>query len=122
MYFSFASVLPLIYLLFNSTGIATFFYTAFIGAAIVSTFSITTVYAQKLMPENIGLASGLVLGFAIGTGGLGTTILGFISDHWGLMASIWLLMFLPLVGILLISYLPKPVKQPTAHLNERGHS
>ncbi|WP_028306589.1 MFS transporter [Desulfitibacter alkalitolerans] len=108
LYFSFISAVPLMYFLFNSSGIFTFIWTGLIGASIICTFSVTTVYAQKLMPENIGLASGLVLGFAIGTGGIGTTLLGLIADNFGLMMAINILIILPLIGVALIKLLPPP--------------
>lgn len=110
LYFSFISAVPLMYFLFNSSGVFTFIWTGLIGASIICTFSVTTVYAQKLMPENIGLASGLVLGFAIGTGGIGTTLLGLIADNFGLMMAINILIVLPLIGIALIRLLPPPDK------------
>ncbi|KUO51958.1 MAG: hypothetical protein APF76_06915 [Desulfitibacter sp. BRH_c19] len=108
LYASFISALPLMYFLFNSSGFSTYIFTGFIGASLICTFSITTVYAQKLMPENIGLASGLVLGFAIGTGGIGTTLLGLVADNYGLMMAIRILTYLPVLGVILISFLPSP--------------
>ena len=110
LYFSFISAVPLMYFLFNSSGVFTFIWTGLIGASIICTFSVTTVYAQKLMPENIGLASGLVLGFAIGTGGIGTTLLGLIADNFGLIMAINILIVLPLIGVALIKLLPSPDK------------
>ena len=106
LYFSFISAIPLIYFLFNSNGFSTYIFTGFVGASLICTFSITTVYAQKLMPENIGLASGLVLGFAIGTGGIGTTLLGLVADNLGLMMAIKILIYLPILGVILINFLP----------------
>jgi FSR family fosmidomycin resistance protein-like MFS transporter len=108
LYFSFFSALPLMYLLFHSHGFYTYIFTALVGISIIITFSITTVYAQKLMPENIGLASGLVLGFAIGTGGIGTTLLGLIADNLGLTTAINFLIVLPIAAILLVRILPRP--------------
>ncbi len=116
LYFSFISALPLIFLLFKSQGIFTYILTALVGASIIITFSVTTVYAQKLMPENIGLASGLVLGFAIGTGGIGTTFLGFIADNFGLMTAINFLTVLPLVALVLVRMLPQPTEVKASKL------
>jgi FSR family fosmidomycin resistance protein-like MFS transporter len=41
------------------------------GMLLVSTFSVTIVMAQKLLPTKLGIASGLMVGFALGTGGVG---------------------------------------------------
>ncbi len=108
LYFSFISAIPFMYFLFKSSGLSTYIITGFIGASLICTFSVTTVYAQKLMPKNIGLASGLVLGFAIGTGGIGTTLLGIVADNYGLMMAIRILTYLPVIGVILIWFLPIP--------------
>ena len=49
-----------------------------VGAALISTFSTTVVFGQRLLPNSIGLASGLILGFGVGMGSIGVTILGAI--------------------------------------------
>jgi FSR family fosmidomycin resistance protein-like MFS transporter len=64
------------------------------------------VFAQELLPGNVGLASGLVLGFAIGMGGVGATALGWVADHWGLPAVFHIMMLFPVIGLLLSLLLP----------------
>lgn len=77
------------------------------GTAIISTFSITIVLAQRLMPGNVGLASGLVLGFAVGMGSIGVSILGLVADYVGLSFVMNILCVLPVAGIGLAFLLPK---------------
>lgn len=77
------------------------------GTAIISTFSITIVLAQRLMPGNVGLASGLVLGFAVGMGSIGVSILGLVADYAGLPFVMNILCVLPVAGIGLAFLLPK---------------
>ena len=36
------------------------------------------------------------------------TALGWIADHWGLLASLWISALMPLVGFLLAMFLPEP--------------
>jgi MFS transporter, FSR family, fosmidomycin resistance protein len=84
-----------------------------IGVVLISTFTVTIVMAQQLLPQNLGIASGLMVGFAIGTGGLGVTILGIIADHFGLPAALEAIWALPVAGVilsLLIKY-PLPATQ-----------
>jgi FSR family fosmidomycin resistance protein-like MFS transporter len=50
----------------------------------------------------------MIVGFAIGTGGLGVTILGWIADRWGLPATLWITGGLPLAGFLVALRLPEP--------------
>ena len=77
-----------------------------VGASLISTFSITVVFGQRLLPHNIGLASGLMLGFGIGMGSIGVTLLGVIADHMGLPLTMNLISLLPILGIILAFTLP----------------
>jgi FSR family fosmidomycin resistance protein-like MFS transporter len=72
-----------------------------IGMVLISTFTVTIVMAQQILPRNLGIASGLMVGFAIGTGGLGVTILGVIADHFGVPTALHAIMLLPVAGLLL---------------------
>jgi len=74
----------------------------------VSTFSVTVVLAQSYLPRRLGMAAGLIVGLAIGTGGVGVAILGWVADHWGLVLTLQLLTVLPLVGFGLALGLPEP--------------
>lgn len=71
------------------------------GMLLVSTFSVTIVMAQKLLPNKLGIASGLMVGFAIGTGGIGVTVLGLVADHYGVPVALYSIAILPLIGFLL---------------------
>ena len=78
------------------------------GFILVSTFSVTVVLAQSYLPRRLGMAAGLSVGLAIGTGGVGVAILGWVADHWGLVLTLQLLTVLPLVGFGLALGLPEP--------------
>lgn len=78
----------------------------FLGASLISTFSTTVVFGQRLLPHNIGLASGLLLGFGVGTGSIGVTLLGVIADRVGLPFIMNIISLLPILGILLALILP----------------
>jgi FSR family fosmidomycin resistance protein-like MFS transporter len=78
------------------------------GMVLMASFSVTVVYAQELLPRHPGLASGLALGLAFGTGGLGVALSGFLADLIGLTRSIWGLVFLPGVAGLLAFCLAAP--------------
>jgi FSR family fosmidomycin resistance protein-like MFS transporter len=78
------------------------------GAALLASFSVTIVLAQELLPNNLGLASGLVLGLGFGTGGLGTALSGFLADHIGLYQTFWILALAPLLSIVLVGFIKKP--------------
>jgi len=82
------------------------------GMVLISTFTVTIVMAQQLLPSNLGIASGLMVGFAIGTGGLGVTILGVIADRFGVPNALKSIMVLPLAGLLLSLPIKYPGKEP----------
>jgi FSR family fosmidomycin resistance protein-like MFS transporter len=65
------------------------------GMALLASFSVTVVFAQELLPQHLGLASGLTLGLAFGAGGLGVFLSGLVADFLGLQAGVWLMLLLP---------------------------
>lgn len=79
-----------------------------LGFVLVSTFTVSVVLGQAYMPRNPGMASGLIVGFAIGAGGLGVTVLGWLADQWGLLAALWVSALMPVVGFVLAMFLPEP--------------
>jgi FSR family fosmidomycin resistance protein-like MFS transporter len=70
------------------------------GFILLSSFSVTVVYAQMLYPGKIGTISGLIIGLAFGMGGIGGVILGKLCDVYGTIHVMELCGFLPLIGIL----------------------
>jgi MFS transporter, FSR family, fosmidomycin resistance protein len=66
------------------------------------------------LPRNAGMASGLIVGFAIGTGGIGVRTLGWVADHHGLQATLLICELLPLVGFVAARFLPAPREQRSA--------
>jgi FSR family fosmidomycin resistance protein-like MFS transporter len=78
------------------------------GFVLVSSFSVTVALGQAYLPRRLGMAAGLIVGLAIGTGGLGVTLLGWIADLWGLSAALSLVAGLPLAGLAFALCLPEP--------------
>jgi FSR family fosmidomycin resistance protein-like MFS transporter len=79
-----------------------------LGFVLVSTFTVSVVLGQAYMPRHPGMASGMIVGFAIGAGGLGVTALGWIADRWGLMSALWISALMPLAGFAGALFLPEP--------------
>ncbi len=99
-------------LIFVAKGVMLFITLGVFGMVLNSTFTVTIVMAQQLLPSNLGIASGLMVGFAIGTGGLGVTILGVIADRFGVPNALKSIMVLPLAGLLLSLPIKYPGKAP----------
>lgn len=86
---------------------------AIIGLILSSAFSAILVYAQELVPGNVGLMAGLFFGLAFGMGGIGSAVLGALADRHGIPFIFQICSYLPLIG-LLTAFLPdlsRPAKQ-----------
>jgi len=76
------------------------------GMAVVSTFAVAMVMAQALFPQRVGLVSGLIIGFAVGMGGVGVTALGGIADRWGVLRAMDVTTLLPFAAAAVALLLP----------------
>lgn len=74
--------------------------TVFIGVILASAFSAIVVYAQDLVPGNVGMIAGLFFGLAFGMGGIGSAVLGKLADVTSITYVFHVCSFLPLIGIL----------------------
>jgi FSR family fosmidomycin resistance protein-like MFS transporter len=98
---------PFLLLFYRSSGLMTFVFLGISGMVLTSTFALTTVMGQALLPQNLGMASGMMVGFTMSAGGLGVTLLGMIADTWGVpiaMKSIFVLPLFAFVLSLLVKY------------------
>src|SRR2546429_583270 len=78
------------------------------GALLTSSFTVSVVLGQAYLPRNAGTASGLIVGFAIGAGGLGVTALGWVADRYGLPVALWISALTPLLAFAATRFLPAP--------------
>ena len=70
------------------------------GFILMTSFSVTVVYAQELVPGKIGTMSGLTVGLAFGMGAIGSVGLGYIADLIGLQTMVTGIGVLPLLGLI----------------------
>ena len=73
-----------------------------IGFIMASAFSAIVVYAQELVPGNVGMIAGIFFGLMFGFGGIGAALLGHLADLHGITEVYTLCSFLPLLGILTV--------------------
>ena len=71
-------------------------------------FSVSVVMGQEYLPHQLGIASGVTLGLAIGTGGIATALLGVLAESAGLHTVMWTIVALPWLGL-------APGQDPAAH-------
>jgi FSR family fosmidomycin resistance protein-like MFS transporter len=99
---------PLGALFLLTSGAMAFVALGLFGAVLVSSFTVSVVLGQSYLPANPGMAAGLLVGLAFGTGGIGVALLGAIADHWGLPAVLWICLLLPLAAFVAAMLLPAP--------------
>jgi len=81
-----------------------------IGFILASAFSAIVVYAQELVPGNVGMIAGIFFGLMFGFGGIGAALLGHLADIHGIEYVYLLCSYLPLFGIMTV-LLPSTAKR-----------
>ena len=89
-------------MLFRSDLFWTAMLSVVIGFILASAFSAIVVFAQELVPGNVGMIAGVFFGLMFGFSGIGAALLGLLADSHGIAYVYTLCSFLPLVGILTI--------------------
>ena len=105
IWFSILGVLPMTLLLPHVSLGVTVVLSILIGLILASAFSAILVYAQELVPNRVGMISGMFFGLAFGMGGLGAAVLGVIADHTSIDFVYKICAFLPALG-LFTAFLP----------------
>jgi len=110
MVFALLGAIPFFCLFMASAGLVAVIALLCFGFCLWATFAVAVAIGHELLPQNVGLASGMMLGLAIGFGGLGVAVNGVIADRYSLGAA---LLTIPLVigaAVLLMALLPYPWK------------
>ncbi len=83
-----------------------------VGLMLSSAFPAILLYAQELLPNKLGLISGLFFGFAFGVAGIASAVLGNMADKYSIETVYNVCAYMPLLG-LVAWFLPdlKKVKQ-----------
>ncbi len=76
-----------------------------VGFMLSSAFPAILLYAQELLPNKLGLVSGLFFGFAFGVAGIAAAVLGRFADMYGVTAIYQYCCYTPLLGLVAI-FLP----------------
>ena len=92
------SVLLTLFNMAPGTGGGVFVILAIISACLSAAFTSSLVLTQRLMPGNVGMASGLTLGLSVGLGSICVLLFGRIADIWSLPVVFDILAFLPLIA------------------------
>ena len=109
IWFSILGVAPFTLLLPYADLFWTSVLSVIIGFILASAFSAIVVYAQELVPGNVGMIAGIFFGLMFGFGGIGAALLGHLADIHGIEYVYTLCSYLPLFGVLAI-LLPRTQK------------
>lgn len=75
------------------------------GFILSSAFPAILLYSQELLPNHLGLVSGLFFGFAFGMGGVASAVIGNFADIYGIDAVFSFCAWTPLFGLIAV-FLP----------------
>ncbi|WP_160720340.1 MFS transporter [Bacillus sp. USDA818B3_A] len=114
---SMLATVPFTILIPHVPPVPAFIFLVLTGFILMTSFSVTVVYAQELVPGKIGTMSGLTVGLAFGMGAIGSVGLGSIADWIGLSSMITWLGILPILGLLALLL---PSDQKVWEWNQRG--
>lgn len=70
------------------------------GFMLSSAFPAILLYSQELLPNHLGMVSGLFFGFAFGVGGIASAVLGDFADTYGIEAIYRFCAYMPLLGLI----------------------
>jgi MFS transporter, FSR family, fosmidomycin resistance protein len=117
MVFALIGAIPFFYLFLSLSGIPAVIALLCFGFCLWSTFAVAVAMGHELLPQNVGLASGMMLGLAIGFGGIGVAVSGLVADHYSLGAALGTIPLPIAVAVLLMTLLPYPWKSLQRHLD-----
>jgi FSR family fosmidomycin resistance protein-like MFS transporter len=95
---------PLLYAFLHATGPVAMAFLFFFGFSVMASFSVTMVMMHEIMHKHIGMASGIMIGFALGVGGIGVMITGLMADSFGLSYALNALVFVLVVAGLMTQF------------------
>jgi FSR family fosmidomycin resistance protein-like MFS transporter len=79
---------PLLYAFLHTSGAAATTFLFSFGFTVMASFSVTLVMMHEIITRHIGTGSGIMIGLALGIGGLGVMITGLIADAFGIRTAL----------------------------------
>ena len=102
------TLIPTIYFLFAQQIDILMYIALFVGGGLVMAANPgAIVWGQDLLPDNPGMASGMMLGLSFGLGGFGTMLTGSLAESYGLTMALALTAILLVISIVLVYLTPE---------------
>ena len=106
------TLIPTMYFLFAQQIDILMYIALFVGGGLVMAASPgAIVWGQDLLPDNPGMASGMMLGLSFGLGGFGTMLTGSLAESYGLTMALALTAILLVISIVLVYLTPEKRRQ-----------
>lgn len=106
------TLIPTMYFLFAQQIDILMYIALFVGGGLVMAANPgAIVWGQDLLPDNPGMASGMMLGLSFGLGGFGTMLTGSLAESYGLTMALALTAILLVISIVLIYLTPEKRRQ-----------
>ena len=105
------TLIPTMYFLFAQQIDILMYIALFVGGGLVMAANPgAIVWGQDLLPDNPGMASGMMLGLSFGLGGFGTMLTGSLAESLGLTMALALTAILLIISIVLVYLTPEKRK------------
>lgn len=102
------TLIPTMYFLFAQQIDILMYIALFVGGGLVMAANPgAIVWGQDLLPDNPGMASGMMLGLSFGLGGFGTMLTGSLAESYGLTMALALTAILLVISIVLVYLTPE---------------
>ena len=106
------TLIPTMYFLFGQQIDILMYIALFVGGGLVMAANPgAIVWGQDLLPDNPGMASGMMLGLSFGLGGFGTMLTGSLAESYGLTMALALTAILLVISIVLVYLTPEKRRQ-----------
>lgn len=106
------TLIPTMYFLFAQQIDILMYIALFVGGGLVMAANPgAIVWGQDLLPDNPGMASGMMLGLSFGLGGFGTMLTGSFAESYGLTMALALTAILLVISIVLVYLTPEKRRQ-----------
>ena len=106
------TLIPTMYFVFAQQIDILMYIALFVGGGLVMAANPgAIVWGQDLLPDNPGMASGMMLGLSFGLGGFGTMLTGSLAESYGLTMALALTAILVVISIVLVYLTPEKRRQ-----------
>ena len=106
-YVSFILATPSLLLMLFLNGIWVYVSSTLAGFFMFATLPLGLVMAQKLAPRGKSMVSSLMMGLAVGTGGMMTPFVGSLADLFSIRTVLYVLAFIPFATIVIVYFFPE---------------